>query len=200
MELVEHHANKALNMKINVIFIGFILCSFSNNVCAQTIRSNQKLESKTILRFEKFIIKNYNPDTAKIRLICENSCVFAKFKVSSVDRITDLTFSENANSVISAALVVAFRKAEINKQIIKGLRSKKRVYLLPIVYYYDTGCYVMKKANDEKVKKHDSTATIIDEEMQGTAIYNILKFSNGESTSLNITVLKPIAINEKAKE
>jgi hypothetical protein len=170
---------------------------FSHRVYSQKTASGEGLTNEAVLRFEKFLLENYMPDNGKVKLLCENSCVFAKFKVSLNGKIVNLTFGKNTPSVISDALVIAFRKTEINKRSTFGFQSEQRVYLLPIVYYYNEGCYIMKKENDEKIARHDSTATIIEEEKQGTATYHILEFNDKMYDTFGCTVLNPIELNKK---
>jgi hypothetical protein len=157
-----------------------------------------------IKRFEKLIVKNYKPDHRQVKSLCENSCIFIRFKILKGGIINDLAFSnhtigytklkKNTPAFITEALTNAFKSAEIQGALFKDLQSDTRTYLLPFIYYYTTGCDAMRRQEKQKLDMLDTTYKPVNAEYQGNAILNMLNFTGKVSDNINYTILNPIEV------
>jgi hypothetical protein len=106
----------------------------------------------------------------------------------------DLTFIKSAPAIITDALISAFKSAESNLTIPEELQSNDRTYLLPFIYYYNAGCFAMRKEEDKKLGELNGKGKMVQEEQGGNALLNILNFTDEKFDALHCTILNPIKV------
>ena len=154
-------------------------------------------KNNKILAFEKTLIDNYKPDEKQIALMCENSCVFIRFKISGIGKVSELKFSKEIPLFIKDALYNAFKATEDQLSQFSKWKSDSTIYLLPFIYYYNAGCYVLRKEEVNRITNHEPPGKPINEDLQGTALFNMLMFTDKNFDTLHCTILNPIQTGKK---
>lgn len=158
----------------------------------------------SVNNFEQYIIKHYHPDKRQIKWLCENSCIFIRFKILKGGKIDSLAFSvhtvgfsdsvKNTPAFITAALKRAFKGAENSKVLTKELQAADRTYLLPFIYFYNSGCYAFCKEQNDKQSIPGSDLKDPGEQQEAIAILNILNFPDKKYNNKHYTILNPIKV------
>src|ERR1700759_863156 len=122
-----------------------LLILFANSAFSQDSGLTTRNYIRIVLKFEKYVRKYYRPDENQVKALCENSCIFIRFKILKNGTISDLAFSKNTvgftqnvrntPSAITDALIRAFKSAATRFQSYDVLASDERTYLLPFIYY-----------------------------------------------------------------
>jgi len=189
-----------------------LLIFFINQINAQPAGPIDTVFRSSIQNFEKYFIKYYKPNKRQVNHLCENSCVFIRFKILKGGKISDLAFSKdipvgglvdglvfsrNSPPVIIDALTRALKRSETHLTFPEELQSDDRMYVLPFIYYYNNGCYAERKTENKKLGTSDTTYKPADEEQFGKAILNILNYTDKKFNTLHCTILNPIKVGKK---
>jgi hypothetical protein len=177
----------------------FLAFCFSKVKAQDSNEAESATYSNSVHRLEKELINNYHPGRNQIKRLCENACVFIRFKILKGGYITDLAFSgKNTRtfSIVTNALRKAFESPGLKLVLSKELQSDSTTYLLPFIYYYNTGCNLLSKQEIEKLNKLDTSYHRVNREQFSNAISNMLNFKDEKSNTLNYTILDPIKIGK----
>jgi hypothetical protein len=193
-------AKNLIFIKKNILLLAIthvmFLTAFSQNF-------HEKLTLKNIELISLYVTDNYHPDQNAVNNACINSCVFVRFKISSSGVIYNLGFTKNTPTFITEAITKAFESSQ--KQI-KLTRSDKRVvnkkvFVLPIGYYYSSGCSITDlktlgadTSYSSKKQKQLILNKISHQEEGNDAVFHILDFNDKSVDMLNCVILRPVEI------
>jgi len=93
--MAHHAANKNYVMNKPALITLLLLIFFINQINAQPAGPIDTVFRSSIQNFEKYFIKYYKPNKRQVNHLCENSCVFIRFKILKGGKISDLAFSKD---------------------------------------------------------------------------------------------------------
>jgi hypothetical protein len=155
-------------------------------------QNTNKVSLISIFDVENYIANNYHPDSSKITNVCQNSCVFIRFEISPEREIINIDFNKNIPDFITDELMNVFVKMGKNAAFSDTLVSAHKIYLLPFIYNYQSGCRTFYNKDKLSTYKKDLAGNIVYDEQQGNAIINMLNFRQKKLAFLDCVLLPPI--------
>jgi len=149
--------------------------------------------NNVVERIRYYITNNYKPDKAFLNDSCINTVVYLKFKIDD-KKIDSVDFSGNSpiqvKQALQKAVILTNKLWMLSENQIQQMKDK--VFLLPVIIYYQAGCSPML-VTKEMFEKGGSSIPPNPDIYLHNALNNMLKFENGGSYSqLNCILIKPI--------